>query len=119
LKLVTCHYLEKNGRRPAEEFINSLDDRTQRKFFNEKELLEQFGHMLPQPHAKYIGENIFELRFRGVEGHIRVLYFFFHGNMVIFTNGFVKKDKKTPRRKLEAAIRSRKAFLEVRKEGDD
>ena len=39
-----------------------------------KYLLEEFGHKLPEPHAKYLKDGIFELRFSGKEGKIRVLY---------------------------------------------
>lgn len=116
LKLVNCVYLEKNGRSQARDFINSLDTRTQRKFFAKKKLLEEFGFSLPEPHAKYVGDGIFELRFIGIEGKIRILYFFFHKNMVIFSNGFVKKSKKLPKHDLEIAINNKKAFFETHKE---
>ena len=102
-----------SGRVPAKEFIDSLDPRTQAKFFAVKELLESFGHKLPQPHAKYIGDKIFELRFHGVEGGIRVLYFFIHLNRVIFTNGFIKKTNKTPKNEKAFSIKIRKQFEEA------
>lgn len=96
---------------PVQEFVDSLDFKTQQKFFYVRELLEEFGHKLPFPHAKYIGNEIFELRFHGREGRIRVLYFFFHQNKVIFTNGFIKKTGKVPRREIELAIKRREDFL--------
>jgi phage-related protein len=74
------------------------------------ELLEEFGHRLPEPHAKYVGDHIFELRFKGVEGAIRVLYFFFHHDRVIFTNGFVKKSDKIPAGEKEIAVERRKIY---------
>jgi len=112
-----CYYYKtKEGKSPVEEFIDSLDKRTQLKFFYKKELLEEFGPKLPHPHAKYIGDNMFELRFKGIEGHIRVLYFFFHKNSIIFTNGFIKKTKKIPKKEKEIAINRRKEFLERMKE---
>jgi len=80
-----------------------------------KSLLEEFGHKLPQPHAKYLGDSIFELRFSGVEGSVRVLYFFFHQDKAILTNGFLKKNNRTPKREKELAIERRKTFLAVRK----
>ncbi|OQX80948.1 MAG: hypothetical protein B6D56_03910 [Candidatus Omnitrophica bacterium 4484_70.1] len=115
-----CYYYKtKEGKSPVEEFIDSLDKKTQLKFFYKKELLEEFGHKLPSPHAKYIGDNIFELRFKGIEGQIRVLYFFFYKNTIIFTNGFIKKTKKIPKREKQVAINRRKEFLErMKKRGD-
>ena len=109
---VACQYFCSDaGRSHVKEFIDSLDFRTQRKFFFVRALLEEFGHKLPQPHAKYIGDEIFELRFRGREGNIRVLYFFFHQDKAIFTNGFIKKTSKMPKNEKELAIERRKAFL--------
>ncbi len=110
-KLTSYYYLTESNKAPAKEFIDSLDFKTQRKFFFVKELLEEFGHRLPFPHAKYIGNDIFELRFRGKEGEIRVLYFFFHQDKVIFTNGFIKKTGKTLKREIETANQRRSEFL--------
>ena len=56
--------------------MKSLNVRSREKFFSVIELLEEFGRALSFPHAKYIGDEIFELRFERIEGAIRVLYFF-------------------------------------------
>lgn len=112
MKAVECSYLVKGKRKPAKEFIDSLDFWTQRRFFDKKDLLEEFGHKLPEPHAKYLKDGIFELRFSGKEGKIRILYFFFHKNTAVFTDGFIKKTQKIPKRLLKVAIKDRKKFLE-------
>ncbi|MCG8431881.1 MAG: type II toxin-antitoxin system RelE/ParE family toxin [Candidatus Omnitrophica bacterium] len=113
MKKVACVYFETDSkRRPVQEFIDSLDRRTQRKFFSKVELLEEFGHKLPEPHVKYIGDDIFELRFVGTEGQIRILYFFFHLHKAILTNGFIKKSNKTPKKEKMIAIGRRKYYLE-------
>lgn len=66
---VGCYYyITESNKSPVREFIDSLDITTQKKFFFVKNLLEEFGHRLPFPHAKYIGDSIFELRFQGREG---------------------------------------------------
>lgn len=69
------YFTTESGKSPVEEFIDSLDYKTQRKFFFKKSLLEEFGQRLPYPHAKYIGDDIYELRFEGKAGTMRVLYF--------------------------------------------
>ena len=109
------YYLTESGRSPVRDFIDSLDSSSQRKFFFVKSLLDEFGRKLPQPHAKHIGNEIFELRFKGQEGQVRVLYFFFHQDKVIFTNGFIKKTGKVPDREKTLAIERKKAFLERQK----
>ncbi|MBI2167581.1 MAG: type II toxin-antitoxin system RelE/ParE family toxin [Candidatus Omnitrophica bacterium] len=109
---VVCHYFSTgSGRLPVEEFIDSLDMRTRLKFFYVRRLLEEFGHRLPMPHAKRLGEGVFELRFSGREGAIRVLYFFDRGKAVL-TNGFIKKKNKTPKTEIETAVQRRKLYDE-------
>jgi phage-related protein len=113
LAKVTCYYYTtESGRVPVREFVDSLDMKTQQKFFFVKALLEEFGRRLPQPHAKYIGEDIYELRFKGLDVAVRVLYFFWDEKKAVFTNGFLKKSDKTPRKEKELAIQRRKAILE-------
>lgn len=112
VKFDSFFYLPETGKSPVEDFIKSLDPRTRRKFYYVKSLLETYGHRLPYPHAKYIGDQIFELRFQGTEGHIRTLYFFFSENKVIFTNGFIKKSDKTPSNEKQTAVDRRKDYLQ-------
>ena len=62
-RYICFYFTTEAGKAPVEEFIDSLDYSTQRKFFFKKGLLEEFGQRLPYPHAKYIGDDIYELRF--------------------------------------------------------
>jgi phage-related protein len=111
-KIECFFYLTEAGKSPVEEFIKSLDSRGRRKFYYTKSLLETFGHNLTYPHAKYIGDDIFELRFKAMEGHVRTLYFFYSGNQAIFTNGFIKKSGKTPQNEEQTAMDRRKDYLQ-------
>lgn len=104
-------YETTDGRRPAEEFIESLGQDTQDKFIIKQRLLQDFGPQLRYPHTDHLGEGLFELRFKGKEGQIRALFFFFSGKRIIFTNGFVKKTPKTPRQEIEIALKRRRDFL--------
>lgn len=100
-----------DGRRPVDKFVESLDVETQDKFIIKQQLLQDFGPQLRHPHTDYLGEGLFELRFKGKEGQIRILFFFFYEKRVIFTNGFIKKTQNTPRREIEIAQERRKDFL--------
>ena len=114
---VTCIYFRSESSKcPVKEFVESLDRYSQRKFFFVVGLLSEFGHKLPQPHAKLIGDGIFELRFRGIEGSIRIMYFFFHHDKAVLTNGFIKKTDKTPANQKKLSIERRKAYLVLRKD---
>ena len=108
----TCIFYESaEGRSPVEEFIESLDEATQDRFILKKQLLQELGPQLRYPHTDHIEEGTFELRFKGTEGHVRVLFFFFHGKRIIFSHGFVKKTQKTPRNEIKIAQKRMKDFL--------
>lgn len=111
------YFVTDSGRRPVEEFVNDLNIRSRRKFVDTVELLESFGRGLTVPHAKYIGNEIFELRFESVEGAVRVLYFFFDGEKIVLTNGFIKKSNKTPRKEKETAIGRREIYFQKHRGG--
>lgn len=114
MEAYNCYYFQtKSGRSQVEEFIDSLSESACRQYFSKVDLLETFGHKLPAPHAKKIEnrEKIYELRFSDKAGIIRVLYFFFAGNNIIFTNAFIKKTQKTPKKEIETAISRKKSFL--------
>lgn len=102
----SCYFQTEQGRCPAQEFLDGLELVAQRKFFFKRQLLEQFGPRLPEPHAKRLAEGIYELRFSGRDADFRMLYFF-DGPQAIFTNGFKKQTQKAPRREIELAIQRR------------
>lgn len=106
------YYQTEAGRTPVREFIDSLHERSQQKYFEVVNLLETYGKSLPKPHTDFLGDNIYELRFVGIEGKIRILYFFYFGSKIVFTNGFVKKRQRTPRRELELAKERRNMYLQ-------
>lgn len=107
-----CVYFQTDsGRVPVRDFVDSLDPRTQHKFFTVAGLLAEFGKRLPEPHAKRLDDGIYELRFHGIEGRVRVLYFFYHQHKAVFTNGFVKKGGPVPEREMQTARKRRKIYL--------
>ena len=106
------YYQTVSGRLPVKEFIDSLHMRTQQKYFEVVKLLEDYGQRLPFPHSDYLGGDIYELRFVGAEGQVRILYFFFDQAKIILTNGFVKKTQRTPRKELTLAKERRNVYLQ-------
>ena len=95
------YFVTDSGRMPAEEFVDSLHSRTQQKCFEVVRLLQIYGKSLPKPHSDFLGDEIYELRFTGIEGNVRILYFFFCENRIVFTNGFIKKQQKAPKIEVE------------------
>jgi len=115
-----CYYYAlASGEKPVEEFISTLDAKSGDKFKFLKGLLEVGGHRLERPHSKYLGKSIFELRFKGIEGYIRILYFFLGQNAVVFTNGFIKRTGKAPKKEINLAIKRRKECLQSKPEEEN
>lgn len=83
------------------------------KVFRAMALLEEFGTDLRMPHSEHLTDGIFELRVKQGSNIERILYFFYIGNKAILTNGFTKKQQKTPQKEIELA-RIRKADYERR-----
>ena len=107
----TAYYLQTEaGRSPVEAFINGLDSAAQRKFFFKRSLLEEFGPRLPQPHAKHLAENLYELRFETHTGAVRVFYCF-DGKRVILLHAMKKKTQKLPPQELAVAQQRQQAYL--------
>jgi phage-related protein len=96
-------YETESGATPVEDFLNALDIKMRAKALHELEILEEFGRALREPYAKYIHDGIFELRIQLANNISRMFYFFFDGERIIVTNGFVKKSQKTPPREIERA----------------
>ena len=104
-------YFEKeDGTYPAEEFILSQDVKMRAKLFRLLELLEEKGNTLREPYSKSLDDGIFEIRAKQGNNITRVLYFFYIGNKIILTNGFVKKSQKTPPSEIAIAKKYRAEY---------
>ena len=107
------YYTFEDGTNPIDPFLNSLDVKMRAKVFRTMGLLEEFGTDLRMPHSEYLEDGIFELRVKQGTNIERILYFFFTDNKAILTNGFTKKQSKTPPGELRLA-KARKADYERR-----
>lgn len=104
-------YFEKeDGTYPAEEFILSQDVKMRAKLFRLLELLEEKGNTLREPYSKSLDDGIFEIRAKQGSNITRVLYFFYVGNKIILTNGFIKKSQKTPPSEIDLAKKYRAEY---------
>lgn len=110
-KFKILFYEKENGESPVEDFINSLDTKTQAKLIGLMELLEEKGTSLREPYTKYLKDGIFEIRCQFGSNISRVLYFFFCNKKIILTNGFVKKTQKTPPNQIKIAKQRQKDFM--------
>ncbi|HLF18382.1 MAG TPA: type II toxin-antitoxin system RelE/ParE family toxin [Candidatus Omnitrophota bacterium] len=113
-RFVSLYFTTESGRAPVREFVSTLHIRTRQAFFRTRELLEENGPMLAEPHCKKIDAHhgIYELRFSGIEGRVRIFYFFFDQEYIVFTNGFIKKRQDIPRNEIKTAIIRKRTYLE-------
>lgn len=114
--LVCEYYQTASGKEPVREFIDALDLRSRLNFLAAREFLETFGPLLKRPHAAPLGQGIYELRFRGGQGHIRVLYFFFAGGKAILTHGLIKKVSAVPPHDIAITMQRRADYLKRNRE---
>ncbi|MBP1554699.1 MAG: type II toxin-antitoxin system RelE/ParE family toxin [Oscillospiraceae bacterium] len=75
------------------------------------ELLEDKGTELREPYSAPLGDGIFELRCKLGSNITRVLFFFYVGEHIIVTNGFIKKTQKTPPAEIRLAKDRRKDWI--------
>jgi len=73
--------------------------------FRDIDLLEEKGFELTEPFSKPMENGIYELRTCFGNNIVRVFYFFFYGNKIVLTNGYIKKTNKTPPGELKKAIK--------------
>lgn len=116
-KVVFCR--SKDGKAPFEDHLDGLDAGMRAKTLRSVQLLRTEGPRLREPDTKPLGDGLFELRttFGGLQG--RSIFFFFDGQSIVITHGFLKKTRKTPPRELERARRLRTSYLRQRREPGD
>lgn len=96
----------------TDDFIGTLDIKTQKKLFQNIRLAEQSNN---PKFFKKLNNNIWEFRVRFSHHQIRLLAFWDKRNkintLVIATNGFIKKTQKTPIKEIEKATQIMKDYL--------
>lgn len=105
-------YRTSNSICPVQTFLDSIDTKMRAKLLRLVLLLEENGNELREPYSKPLGNGIFELRAPQGNTIARILYFFVAGNIIVLTNGFIKKTRKTPRSEIQTAKKYRKDYLQ-------
>lgn len=91
------------GDSPVNDFILSLDLKTQSKVRAGIKMLREFGIHLGLPHIKKLtGTELWELRILGGDS-IRILYIAISGKNFLLLHGFKKKKDKTPPKEIRVA----------------
>ena len=106
-KFEIIFYEKEDGTMPAQDFLDSLDDKMRAKMI----LMKTNGNRLREPYSKPLDDGIMELRAVVGTNISRVLYFFVVGQKVILTNGFIKKTQKTPKKEITLAQKYREDYI--------
>ena len=104
-------YETEDGKMPVAIFLDSLDPKMSAKMVALMELLEEKGNALRKPYSSPLGDGIYELRCTFGGNITRVLYFFYFGERIIVTNGFIKKTQKTPSSEIKLAKTRRENWI--------
>ena len=91
------------GKRPVEEFIDSLDAKSRAKVARTLDLLEEFGISLGMPYARHLEKQLWELRVQHGRSQYRIIYFLYTGQTFVLLHGFTKKARTVQRTDMEIA----------------
>jgi phage-related protein len=111
-KFTINFYRDRDGSKPVGDFIRSLDVKIKAKVVSDLHILEILGNTAREPLSKHVSDGIFELRSIAGSTTIRILYFFDGNKVIIATNGFVKKQQKTPLDEINKAKQRRNLYYE-------
>jgi phage-related protein len=111
----TIEYVElPNGRPPAREFVDSLDDKAAARIDAFIERLRVYGNRMQGKFVKKLTDDIFELRVKQFDRIFRVLFFYQPGMLIVITSGFQKKTQETPPAEITRAEQLRRLWMKYR-----
>ncbi len=102
-------YKEADGSCPVLEFLRQAPVQAQATAFRRIELLKAEGHRLRRPHADYLRDQIYELRWRWQRVNYRILYSF-HGRATVVLTSALTKEDEVPDIEIDRAIRRKELF---------
>lgn len=108
-----------SGDSPVEEFLDSLNSKQAQKVVWVLKLIEEIDPV-PQQYLKKLvsTDDIWEIRIKSGNEQFRLLCFFDKGQLVILTNGFIKRTQKVPRQEIILAEQRKKDYLHRKKNNE-
>jgi len=104
-----------NNSIPMVDFLESLTIKERALVLKNIEKLIEYknnNYNLSPKFTKPLQDGIFELKVELQNKTSRSLYFYEHNQIIIFTNGFIKKTQKTPPKEITKAKAIREAYYE-------
>ncbi|MDD2773041.1 MAG: type II toxin-antitoxin system RelE/ParE family toxin [Elusimicrobiales bacterium] len=97
-------YETERGENFVADFLDGLKEKTRNKTLAWISMLGKYGSDLKRPYADLLESPIRELRVSFANDEVRILYFF-AGNTIVLTHGFIKKTREVPQSEIEKAKR--------------
>ncbi len=109
-------YRAESGSCPVEAFLDSLDDKQFEKVAWVLKLVSEL-EVIPFQYFKKLKNtaDIWEIRIKYGSNIYRFLCFLEGMNVIVLTNGFVKKSQKTPKNEIKLAENRKREYLAGRK----
>ncbi len=96
-------YQDRRGRRPVEDWLDTLELKDRARVNWMIALLENHGTRLGMPYSRHLRGRVWELRVSAGRRDYRILYAAVHGRRFILLHAFSKQSAKTPARDLAMA----------------
>lgn len=99
------------------DFYSSQEAKVQTKMEYVLDLV-RFEQRIPMKFFKKLENTngIYEVRIITSQKSIRILCFQDDGNLIVLTNGFIKKTQKTPKREIKLAEKMKKEYLKIKQD---
>jgi len=97
------------------EFFVKQREKVQDKITWTLELIEHL-EKIPETYLKHLEntDGLYEIRVKQGSDIFRIFCFFDKGKLIVLTNGFQKKEQKTPKKEIEKALKIKKEYeLEI------
>ena len=108
-------YRTRSGKCPVEDFLDSLTDGQTSKIIWVLKLIREFNPVPSKYFKKLVNtDDIWEVRVNIKSDTFRLLGFFYERELIILTNSFNKKSRKTPKSEIKLSEKRKKDFLSRR-----
>lgn len=105
-------YKDENEKSPVEEFLDSLTAKQARKVTWVLNIIEEFERIPKQYYKNLVNtDGIYEVRVQSGNDIFRLLSFQHKCDVIVLTNGFVKKTQKTPKNEILLAEKRKEDWL--------
>ena len=111
-------YRTSSDKCPVEDFLDTLNNKQVEKALWVIRLVKELDFVPKEYFNKLVNtDNIWEIRVKSGINIFRILGFIDSNNIIVLTNGFVKKTQKTPKKEIVLAERRKKDYLERKNNG--